>query len=292
VGGSFTILHTRIIMHKEVHGTAYPKPWTNISMQLIPSCPTTEEIPSIICNPKVHYRVYKSHPLAPILRQINPFHTSPTYLRSTLILFLHLCLCLPVSFLRISLFKLCIHWKMPSSGMWRRVDLLQTDVSEERVASIFRVEEITPVRKSVRRLLTDWLQFGGADSTHYSLVTAVKTSNPTSVNRAAYPVRLKLKTKLHGLSPRANYTDRAIAACRRSNCHFVRIEDATWSAWRIPPAVLSRFSRQEPLLFYQVAPQLCSRGWVHPVRDPLLFFSGSAGNRTRASGFVAKNSDH
>jgi hypothetical protein len=30
-----------------------------------------------------------------------------------------------------------------------------------------------------------------------------------------------LKTKLHGLSPRANYTDRATAACRRSDCqHF------------------------------------------------------------------------
>jgi hypothetical protein len=34
----------------------------------------------------------------------------------------------------------------------------------------------------------------------------------------------------------------------------------------------SRFSRQEPLLFYQVAPQLYSRGWVDPVSDPLLFF--------------------
>jgi hypothetical protein len=53
----------------------------------------------------------------------------------------------------------------------------------------------------------------------------------------------------------------------------------------------SRFYRQKPLLFYQVAPQLCSRGWVDPVPDPLLFFS-SAGNRTRASGSVAKNSDH
>jgi hypothetical protein len=28
------------------------------------------------------------------------------------------------------------------------------------------------------------------------------------------------KTKLHGLSPRANYTDRAIAACRRSDCQL------------------------------------------------------------------------
>jgi hypothetical protein len=30
--------------------------------------------------------------------------------------------------------------------------------------------------------------------------------------------RGKKKTKLHGLSPRANYTDRATAACRRSDC--------------------------------------------------------------------------
>jgi hypothetical protein len=31
---------------------------------------------------------------------------------------------------------------------------------------------------------------------------------------------------------------------------------------------------------------------VHPVPDPLHFFSGNAGNRTPASGSVAKNSDH
>jgi hypothetical protein len=40
----------------------------------------------------------------------------------------------------------------------------------------------------------------------------------------------KLKTKLHGLSPRANYTDRATAVCRRSDCQLLRIEVATWSA--------------------------------------------------------------
>jgi hypothetical protein len=38
------------------------------------------------------------------------------------------------------------------------------------------------------------------------------------------------KTKLHGLSPRANYTDRVTAACRRSDFQLVRIEGATWSA--------------------------------------------------------------
>jgi hypothetical protein len=49
------------------------------------------------------------------------------------------------------------------------------------------------------------------------------------------------KTKLHGLSPRANYTDRETAACRRSDCQLVRIEGATWSAWRIPSAVFLGF---------------------------------------------------
>jgi hypothetical protein len=47
--------------------------------------------------------------------------------------------------------------------------------------------------------------------------------------------------KLHDLSPRANYTDRATAACRRSDCQLLRIEGATWSAWRIPTAVFSVF---------------------------------------------------
>jgi predicted ABC-type exoprotein transport system permease subunit len=51
----------------------------------------------------------------------------------------------------------------------------------------------------------------------------------------------KLKTKFHGLSPRANYTDRATAACQRSVCQLLRIEGATWSAWRIPTAGFSIF---------------------------------------------------
>jgi hypothetical protein len=38
------------------------------------------------------------------------------------------------------------------------------------------------------------------------------------------------KKKLHRLSPRVNYTDRATATCRRSECQLLRIEGATWSA--------------------------------------------------------------
>jgi hypothetical protein len=40
----------------------------------------------------------------------------------------------------------------------------------------------------------------------------------------------KPRKKLHGLSPRANYTDRATSACRRNDCQLLRIEGATWSA--------------------------------------------------------------
>jgi hypothetical protein len=38
-------------------------------------------------------------------------------------------------------------------------------------------------------------------------------------------------------SPQANYTDRATAACRRSQCQLLLIEGVAWSAQRIPAAV-------------------------------------------------------
>jgi hypothetical protein len=54
----------------------------------------------------------------------------------------------------------------------------------------------------------------------------------------------------------------------------------------------SRISRPERYFFFQITPQLYSRGRVDPVRDPLLLRkSGSAGNRTRTSGSAVKNSD-
>jgi hypothetical protein len=58
-------------------------------------------------------------------------------------------------------------WRMPSSGMWRRVGLLWTNVSEEHVASIFSVEEIVNPHGDT------------SQKTAFFLVTAVKTSTPT-----------------------------------------------------------------------------------------------------------------
>jgi hypothetical protein len=96
--------------------------------------------------------------------------------------------------------------------------------------------------------------------------------------------------KLRGLSLQANYTDRVTAACRRSYCpnfadrgsHAVSVTD--------PYDRILDFLDRSRYFFFLVALQLYSRRWEDPVPDPLCHRkSGSAGNRTRTHGSVARN---
>jgi hypothetical protein len=75
------------------------------------------------------------------------------------------------------------------------------------------------------------------------------------------------------------------SAVRGGGGHVVCVTD--------PYGSILGFLDRSRYFFFQVAPQLYSRVWVDPVPDPLLLRkSDSAGNRTRTSASVARNSDH
>jgi hypothetical protein len=50
----------------------------------------SQEIPSPLRNPKIHYRIHYSPPLVPILNHMSPVHTLLLYLTSVLILSYHI----------------------------------------------------------------------------------------------------------------------------------------------------------------------------------------------------------
>ena len=73
--------------------------WTN-AVERCPSCEADEssanqEIPRILRNPKVHYRIHKPPAPVPVVSQSNPFHVLHISWRSVLILSSHLRLGLP-----------------------------------------------------------------------------------------------------------------------------------------------------------------------------------------------------
>jgi hypothetical protein len=85
-------------------------------------------------------------------------------------------------------------------------------------------------------------------------------------------------------------TDRSLSAnlvptFADRRCHLVSVTN--------PYGRNLSFPDRSRYFFLQAAPQLYSRGWVDPTPGPLLLRkSGSAGNRIRTSGSVARNSDY
>jgi hypothetical protein len=80
----FKLLHFRVLMSSTIQRFCY-----------------------ILLNAEVHYRAHKSPSLIPVQSQMNPVHSTPSYLRSILILSTHLRL-----YLRSGLFPSGIHTKI------------------------------------------------------------------------------------------------------------------------------------------------------------------------------------
>jgi hypothetical protein len=126
----------------------------------------------------------------------------------------------------------------------------------------------------------------------------VQLANKRGFKKYIYStISVKLELKINHFSNQTNSVawarDRTIPneltpLVGEVSANFLRIEGCRVISAADALRPYSRFSSQEPLLFYQVAPQLYSRGRVDPVPDPLLGKPSSPGNRTQTSGSVAK----
>jgi hypothetical protein len=118
--------------------------------------------------------------------------------------------------------------------------------------------------------------------------TGTITSRP--ILRAFHNMKLfRNSDPISQKTQRVSITDTKLLLSRK----IILLTMRTTLAQRITYGRNLGFLDRSRYFFFQVAPQLYSRGCVNPVPDPLLLrISGSYRNRTRTSGSVARNSDH